>query len=140
MTPEERDELRRDLEAAGCHRLGSRVDYFDDAITAELRSLLRREDRFRHMADKEDGGCVSVGGLMHRMAGKTAVLESLPRRQHARRCGMRAFLPGDVAQMPWDIPDCPYWQPVYREAWYRGWFHNAAMYLFMKAEVSDAGE
>lgn len=49
MTNEEREELRAALEAAGCHRLASRVCYFDDPMVAELRSLLRREGRLRTM-------------------------------------------------------------------------------------------
>lgn len=44
MTPEERDELRRDLEAAGCPSLayGTTLQMPDDALQG-LRSLLRRE-------------------------------------------------------------------------------------------------
>lgn len=45
MTPEEREQLRRDLEAAGCPELAHRVKWsdFGDFSGAELRSLLRRE-------------------------------------------------------------------------------------------------
>lgn len=47
MTPEERDELRRDLEAAGCPIMAEYATHpllhMGQAGCAELRSLLRRE-------------------------------------------------------------------------------------------------
>ena len=47
MTPEERDELRRDLEAAGCSTLAMSVAEDSGLLSSgeesELRSLLRRE-------------------------------------------------------------------------------------------------
>jgi len=58
-----------------------------------------------------------------------ASVQQFGRVSHAAKQGAAAFLPSMLPDLWKNCPRCPYRNPLYKEAWCRGFFSAAAYFL-----------